>query len=243
MITKKQLPILLWFILLAAAIPLLQHAMRVREASPLPAHWQLRANIGEWQGESLYYSTDPDVTTAFRDEDIIKPGICPVSAAPLDTVSPAERRLLPQDVTILRRLYRTPDNRERLVIGLITGESREGIHRPEWCLAAQGFRVGKREVINVEPKTQAPFKAGVYPLVPANVPDNFTPSRYFVYWFESPDGYKTPYNGVRILRSGFDRILQGSAQRWAYFSIQLKIPPGTVDAEAYLADAVMWLID
>lgn len=243
MITKKQLPILLWFILLVVSIPLLRFAMHVRESAPLPERWQLPYSIGEWQGETLYYSTNPEVTTSFTSKDIVEAGICPVSAAPLDTISPLERRLLPRDVTILRKLYRGPDNRERLVIGLITGESREGIHRPEWCLAAQGFRVGRREVINVEPQAHAPFKAGVYPLVPANVSDGFTPSRYFIYWFESPDGYKTPYNGIRILRSGYARLLQGSAQRWAYFSIQLNVPPGTENIDAYLAETIKWLIE
>lgn len=238
---KKHIPMILWFVLLVAAVPLLHIAMRVKPADPLPTDWKLPEQIGEWQGEQLYYSTDPDVTRAFRERDIIDPGVCPVSGAQLDTISLAERRLLPDDVEIDRRLYVNPEGRQRLVIRLVNGESREGIHRPEWCLMAQGVRIGDLAFLDAKDAAGNAFKVAVYPIFPRGAPAGARPSRFFVYWFEGPKA-QTPYNSVRILRMGLDRLLYGKVQRWAYFSIQADLPPSARNPDAYIAETVQWLL-
>src|SRR6056297_3046901 len=112
-LSKARSPIILWFVLLVVAVPLLHLAMRVKPAAMLPDDWDLPAAYDGWQGETLYYSTDSEVTRAFREADIVTPGVCPVSGAPLDTVSTAERRLLPADVDIARRLYHDSNGRQR----------------------------------------------------------------------------------------------------------------------------------
>ncbi len=238
---KLNVPVILWFVLLVAAVPLLHTAGRVRAADPLPARWRLPDSIQEWQGERLYYSTDPHVTQAFREADILQPGLCPVSGAPLDNVSASERRLLPPDVTIERRLYSGPDDRYRHVILLITGASREGIHRPEWCLVAQGVRIGTLRYLTATDEAGNPLGVAVYPMLPSHAPDPVRPTRFFVYWFEGPDA-RTPYNLVRILRMGWDRLRSGRVQRWAYFSIQMNVPPGSGDADTSIIEAVEWLV-
>jgi hypothetical protein len=241
-LSKARLPIILWFVLLAAAVPLLHLATNVKPADPLPPDWQLPETIGDWQGERLYYSTDPEVKRAFREADIIQPGVCPVSGTPLDTVSVAERRLLPADVEIDRRLYHEEGGDVyRHVIMLVTGASREGIHRPEWCLAAQGVRIGTLRYVAATDTQGERFDVAVYPTFPRQAPETARPEQFFVYWFEGPDAH-TPYNWVRILRMGWDRLWYGKVQRWAYFSIQLNLPPGTTDADAYIAKTVAWLL-
>ncbi len=240
--SKARLPMILWFVLLAAAVPLLHRAARVKPADPLPAYWRLPERIGDWQGERLYYSTDPEVTRAFREADIIEAGICPVSGAPLDTVSAAERRLLPADVEIERRLYRDEGGDVyRHVIMLVTGASREGIHRPEWCLVAQGVRIGTLRYVAAKDANGERFDVAVYPMYPRQAPDTVRPNQFFVYWFEGPDAH-TPYNWARILRMGLDRLWYGKVQRWAYFSIQLNLPRGADDADAHIAESVEWLL-
>jgi hypothetical protein len=213
-------------------------AMRVKPADPLPPDWKLPVRIGDWQGEKLYYSTDPEVMRAFRERDIIDPGVCPVSGSPLDTISVAEKRLLPDDVEIDRRLYVNAEGRERLVIRLVNGESREGIHRPEWCLVAQGVRIGDLQFLNAKDQEGNDFKVAVYPILSRQ---STRPDRFFVYWFEGPDVH-TPYNWVRILRMGLDRLRFGKVQRWAYFSVQAEIPPAVANTDAYIAETVQWLL-
>lgn len=242
-LSRKHIPMILWFVLLAAAVPLLHIAMRVKPADQLPADWRLPERIGDWQGERLFYSTDPAVTRAFREADIVQPGVCPVSGAALDSVSAAERRLLPADIEIERRLYRdTCGDSFRHVIMLVTGASREGIHRPEWCLAAQGVRIGTLRYVAAKGANGERFDVAVYPMYPRQAPETVRPNQFFVYWFEGPDAH-TPYNWSRILRMGWDRLWYGKVQRWAYFSIQLNLPPGTADADAYIAETVEWLLN
>ncbi len=239
-LSKKHIPRILWFILLLASVPLLHMASRVASPHPLPEDWRLPDGIDGWEGEPLYYSTDPQVLRAFRAEEIPVPGICPVSGAPLDLISAAERRLLPADVEIRRRLYTHPDGRQRLVILLVTGASREGIHRPEWCLTAQGVQTGTLRYQTVSDAAGEPFGVAVYPMLEDRVSGRI--ARVFVYWFEGPGGVRTPYNWLRILRTGWDRLRQGRAQRWAYFSIQMSVPPGVSDPDAYVSQAVEWLV-
>jgi hypothetical protein len=230
-----------WFILLFLAVPVLHYAARVREADPLPEAWQLPASIGRWAGENLYYSLDPEVLRVFRDVDLIEPGVCPVSGVGLDTVSPRERSMLPRDVEIDRRLYHGPEGLHRHVIMLITGASREGIHRPDWCLVAQGVPIGDLYFLTVQDPAGGAFDVGVYPVLERGVPEVSRPVQYFVYWFEG-GGVRTPYHFSRILRAGFDRLLTGRAQRWAYFAIQMSAPPGPIDADAFVVDAVAWFV-
>jgi len=242
LLSKARRPMTLWFVLLVASVPLLHRAGHVEPADPLPAHWRLPDAIGDWHGERLYYSTDPAVTRAFRTKDIVQPGICPVSGAPLATISAAERRLLPADVEIERREYRQDDGMAyRHVIMLVNGASREGIHRPDWCLTAQGVRIGSLRYLTATDPQGHRFKVALYPMFPLQAPDSSRPNQFFIYWFEGPDA-QTPYNWSRILRMGWDRLRQGKVQRWAYFSMQINLPPGTSDADAYIAESVGWFL-
>lgn len=228
-------------LLLFGAIPLWRFAVRVQPADPLPDRWSLPDTIGAWQGETIYYSTDPEVLRPFVDKDIEEPGICPISGMPLDTISPAERRLLPADIEIQRKRYRHEDGGERTVILLISGASREGIHRPEWCLAAQGFRAGDRRILHTDNPGADNFSFGVYPVLSPRAPEESAPSRFFLYWFEGPNR-KTPHNAERILRMGWDRLRHGRIQRWAYLSIQTTLPrSATLDPDTALADTAQWL--
>jgi hypothetical protein len=231
----------LWFLVLLLALPFLHYAARVRDAEPLPSTWQLPSSLGDWQGENLYYSQDPEVLRVFRDADIVEAGVCPVSGAGLASVSPRERALLPRDVEIDRRLYHGPYGLQRHVIMLVTGESREGIHRPDWCLVAQSVPIGTLSFFKVPLQDGTSFDVGVYPILERGAPPDSRPIQYFVYWFEG-GGKRTPYHWSRILRAGWDRLRSGRAQRWAYFSIQMSVPPGPVETQAFVADAVQWFV-
>ena len=238
----KKLNVALFFLIVLAAVPVLHMASRVREADPVPDAWSLPESIGAWEGKNIYFSLDPAVPQIFRDADLIEPGVCPVSGGGLDTVSPRERALLPRDVEIDRRLYRGPEGLQRHVIMLITGESREGIHRPDWCLVAQNVPIGDLFFLPVETSDGEKFTVGVYPIFARGAPEQSRPIQYFVYWFEG-DNMRTAYHWSRILRAGWDRLRTGRAQRWAYFSIQMSVPPGQVDAAAFVSDAVRWFVE
>lgn len=233
-----------WFAILFLALPILHVAMRVKPADPLPNDWILPETYDGWVGERLYYSTDPEVTRAFRESDLIEAGVCPQSGAPLDDVSVAERRLLPADVEIERRLYHRSNGDYRHVIMLVTGASREGIHRPEWCLSAQGVRIGSLRFVDVDIPGGKRITVATYPMYGKHASDatQAQANQFFVYWFEGQHGHLTAYNWKRILKMGWDRLWNGKVQRWAYFSIQMNRPRGVMNADAAIADAVNWFL-
>ena len=238
----KKLHVVLFFLVLMVAVPVLHMASRVREAEPVPDAWSLPESIGEWEGENIFFSRDPAVSQIFRDADLVEPGVCPVSGGGLATVSPRERAMLPRDVEVDRRLYRGPEGLQRHVIMLITGESREGIHRPDWCLVAQNVPIGDLFFLPVETADGETFDVGVYPILARGASEDSRPVQYFVYWFEGND-VRTAYHWSRILRAGWDRLRTGRAQRWAYFSIQMTLPPAPVDVREFVSDAVGWFVE
>ena len=239
---RKKVFVLLWALLLLGAIPLWRLAIEIKPAETVPGHWRLPDSIGSWQGQTLYYSSDPDVRRPFTEEELAEAGLCPVSGAETATISPAERRLLPDDVEIERKRYRNETGDERTVILLVSGESREGIHRPEWCLAAQGLRAGDRRILQVADRNGQTFRVAVHPMMPQHVPDGYVSEQYFIYWFEGKNR-RTPYSGERILRMGWERLRDGRVPRWAYVSLQLQAPAGVSDIDQHLAEAAGWLAD
>ena len=242
LLQRKPLFIMLWALLFLGAAPLWRMAIRIQPPGALPERWQLPERIGGWTGQTLYYSNDPDVRRPFTEDQLAEAGLCPVSGAEVDTISPAERRLLPDDIVIERKRYRNEAGQERTVILLVTGESREGIHRPEWCLAAQGLRAGDRRIVEATDRNGQPFRVAVHPMIPQRAPDGYVPDQYFIYWFEGRSS-RTPYNGERVLRMGWERLRDGRVPRWAYLSMQVPVPepPESPDLDRHLAEAAAWL--
>ena len=54
-------------------------------------------------------------------------------------ISEAERKVLPRDTSIVKKVYVSPAGARMLVSYVIGGTSRASIHRPELCLPSQGF--------------------------------------------------------------------------------------------------------
>ena len=230
-------------LLLVLAVPVFHLSSRVDDTGDIPEAWHLPESVGEWEGKNIFFSEDPSVQQIFRDDDILEPGVCPVSGEGLASVSPRERALLPRDVEIDRRLYQGPEGLQRHVIMLITGASREGIHRPDWCLVAQNVPIGDVFYLPVETEAGERFDVGVYPILARGAPEDSEPVQYFVYWFEGSDDVRTPYHWSRILRAGWDRLWSGEAQRWAYFSIQMTLPHGLTEPDDFVRDAVKWFVE
>lgn len=143
---------------------------------------------------------------------------------------------LPKDTTYAQRIYRAPDQFWIQVNVVLMGADRTSIHKPEYCLAGQGF-----QTIKVERDTLRIAEARPYdlPLLKMTVRrEAATPegtrveqNALFVYWFVA-DQQITAEHGQRMWWLARDLVTRGVLQRWAYISCFAPSLPGRED-EAY----------
>jgi len=151
-------------------------------------------------------------------------------------VEPArvELEMLPEDTTFGRRVYRASDGFQIMVSAVMMGSDRTSIHKPEFCLTAQGWRIDRQE-------------KGVLPI--------YRPHRYDLpvqrytatAEIEDPSGRRVPWSGVYVfwfvadnkltashwVRVGWitrELLRRGVLPRWAYISCFSACQPGQEEA-------------
>ena len=141
-----------------------------------------------------------------------------------------ETNTLPADTTYARRLYKSTDGLQ-LVLGVVLmGTDRTSIHKPEFCLTSQGWRIVERDTLAL-PLEQPPG----YRLPARRFTTSFVAqdrwgrlvraSGVYVFWFVADQ---------RVSASHFDRMKQmtdamlrtGVMPRWAYVSCFATCDPG-----------------
>lgn len=150
---------------------------------------------------------------------------CPVCGGEVAGCSIGERRILPDDTIIRKRLYRTPEGAEFLVSAVIGGRSKSSIHRPELCMPAQGFLMQNPVNFVISPSGR-PFhaitlgRAGMAP-------------RVLAYTFFNQEGFRTASHTRRILADTWDRSVLNRIDRWVMLSVVAAGPNGFPYASAY----------
>jgi hypothetical protein len=141
---------------------------------------------------------------------------------------------LPKDTSYAQRRYMAPDGFWVNASIILMGADRTSIHRPEYCLPGQGWRIDEKTEVNIPLAGQPPHQLPVMKWVISNyfqTPDGRkTEVRgLLVFWFVA-DGEQTP-NYVQfqyyLLR---DLLFTGRLQRWAYISYFAICAPGEEDA-------------
>ncbi len=141
-------------------------------------------------------------------------------------ISKKELDTLPSDTGFARMEYRTAATtsaeRDRATVSIIlAGSQRRSIHRPEVCLAGQGWTV-------VEAKTRPVTIGREHELMvrdllvekPIALGDGkqHTVRAHYVYWFVGTN-VSTPSNFQRVWLSTRDALLRNVNHRWAYPSV------------------------
>ena len=159
-------------------------------------------------------------------------------------VTTEELQWLPKDTTYGRRLYRSgSDGFQIQVSGVLMGTDRTSIHKPEFCLPAQGFRILRRTQGTLSIAGPRPFELPYTRLdatreVRLANGSRATQGAVYVYWFVS---------GTRLSNDHFQRmwwlatdlIRTGELQRWAYLGVLGACNVGQEDlAFARLADFI-----
>ncbi len=145
-------------------------------------------------------------------------------------ITPLEMSWLPQDTLFGRRKYISGrDNFWAQLSVVLMGTDRTSIHKPQYCLEGQGWRIEKSETISIPMSKPYPYDLQAMKLTASGkVYENgsFSPAKaIYVYWFVA-DNELTPYHGERMWWMARDLIRSGVLQRWAYVSYFTACRPG-----------------
>lgn len=154
---------------------------------------------------------------------------------------------LPKDTTYAQRLYRAADGFELVVNAVLMGTDRTSIHKPEYCLAGQGFRTDKIERVKIPIAGPAPY---LLPVQKWTVNREATleggakvrHAAVYVFWFVA-DQQLTDDHNERMKWMMRDLLTKGVLQRWAYVSCYAICPIGQEEAtyermRKWIAEAV-----
>lgn len=145
-----------------------------------------------------------------------------------------EVETLPKDTTFGRRMYQSPAGHEILLSVVMMGVDRTSIHKPEFCLEAQGWRIVSRETTSVPIASPHAYDLPVRKFVTSLVTSDATGkpvqmSGVYVFWFVSAERI-TASHGGRIGYLTWDLLRTGVMPRWAYVSCFAVCPAGQEDA-------------
>jgi hypothetical protein len=160
---------------------------------------------------------------------LLPPEVGEFSSEPME-IAPIELSWLPSDTLFGRRKYiSTKDHFWAQLSVVLMGTDRTSIHKPQYCLEGQGWRIEKSETLTVPLAKPYPYDLQVMLLTSSGgVMDHgvFQPARaIYAYWFVA-DHELTPYHGKRMWWMARDLIRSGVLQRWAYVSYFTMCRPG-----------------
>jgi hypothetical protein len=142
---------------------------------------------------------------------------------------------LPKDTSFGQKVYTAQDGFQALVNVVLMGTDRTSIHKPEICLAGQGWQVDEHVSGQSTVSMERPF---AYDLPVMKLIANQTltingqpvPTRgVYVYWFVAQNQY-TATHWKRMWWMFRDVFRTGVLQRWAYVTYFSICAPGQEDA-------------
>jgi exosortase len=151
-------------------------------------------------------------------------------------VTALELSWLPKDTIFGRRLYDSAKDKTGVQLSVVLmGTDRTSLHKPEYCLDGQGWKVEKSEKVVVPIGYPHPYDLRVMKLTTAvrMIPDDkgvLQPWRgIYTYWYVS-ENELTPSHEERMWWLARDLIRTGVLQRWAHVSYFTACLPGQEEA-------------
>jgi hypothetical protein len=182
---------------------------------------ELPDQVGEWTGDELRFCQAPACQETHMAGTLTNREVCPKCGGKLDSMSKAERDLLPPDTILLKKRYSSPEGAVLFASVVMSGRERSSIHRPQLCLVGQGNEIIKSTVVPVPLTGRSDLPVMLLDMLRNwRSPDGRQgehPS-YYAYWFVGK-GRETPYNLQRMIWMATDRIFHNTSHRWAYISV------------------------
>ena len=141
---------------------------------------------------------------------------------------------LPRDTSYGQRMYKSADGFQTVMNVVLMGADRTSIHKPQFCLTGQGWKIDRSELLQLPIALPHPYELPVMKLTATrrvNRPDGqeVLLRGVYVYWFVA-DGRLTARHGERMWWMARDLLLTGELQRWAYVTLFAVCEPGQEDA-------------
>ena len=143
---------------------------------------------------------------------------------------------LPKDTTYGARVYTASDGFQAAVMGVLMGSDRTSIHKPEYCLVGQGWKIHweESEVTAIRIAQPHSYDLPVRKLIMSRTSqtENGQVPRMrgvFVYWLVANEQLQ-PYHNKIMGSIMKHMILTGELQRWAYMTCFATCPPGQEEA-------------
>lgn len=141
-------------------------------------------------------------------------------------MSEEEKRLLPGDTEIVRMKYRSAaygaGTRDEAEVTLVlAGAERRSIHRPEVCLAGQGWTLLGSETVEIEVGAGERLRVKdllIEKAVQVTGGGTRAMRAHYLYWFIGTD-VTTPSHFERIWLTTWDSVTRNVNHRWAYASV------------------------
>ena len=181
-------------------------------------------------GPEPTYSTNG---TLVRKESVLLPSqVLDYTAKRID-ITPVELNWLPKDTLFGRKHYVAKDGFGVLISVVLMGTDRTSIHKPQYCLDGQGWKIDSTETFTIPMKQPQPYDLRVMKLTTTRqgVDRYGQPQVWrglYVYWFVA-DKLLTPHHGERMWWMAKDMVRAGVLQRWAYVTYFAGCLPGQED--------------
>ena len=145
---------------------------------------------------------------------------------------------LPPDTSFGQRIYRGTNEYPLLMNVVLMGADRSSLHKPQFCLEGQGWRINQAASLetSVHVERPVPYELPVVKLV-ADREQTVNGERtllrgVYVYWFVADGAFSASISGFdRMWLMSKELFRTGVLQRWAYISCFVVCPPGREDAE------------
>lgn len=182
---------------------------------------ELPDHVGEWVGDEMRFCQAPACQESHYVSALTNLEVCPKCGGHLDTMTKAERDLLPKDTLVLKKRYTSPQGETLYASIVMSGSERSSIHRPQLCLVGQGNEIVKSTVVPVPMDGRRELDVMVLDMLrrwrSSDGRQGEYPS-YYAYWFVGK-GRETPSHVQRMIWMATDRIFYNTAHRWAYISV------------------------
>jgi len=141
---------------------------------------------------------------------------------------------LPADTSFGMRRYKGPDDFTMDLRVVLMGHDRTSLHRPQFCLTGQGWRIDDVASGELKIQVKRPFNYEL-PVIKLftrmNTPDNKAISGVYVYWYVADDAVSGSALGLeRMWWIARELVSTGVLQRWAYVSCFASCAPGQEQA-------------